>query len=63
MIHEETDNTPDIVKEDPVEEEIIFTLRPTSLSEYIGQEKTVETLRIAIEAALQRKEVLGPYPV
>ena len=58
MIHEETDNTPDIIKEDPVEEEILVTLRPTSLSEYIGQEKAVETLKIAIEAALQRKESL-----
>ncbi len=38
MIHEETDNTPDIIKEDPVEEEILVTLRPTSLSEYIGQD-------------------------
>jgi len=58
MIHEETDNTPDIIKEDPVEEEILVTLRPTSLTEYIGQEKAVETLKIAIEAALLRKESL-----
>jgi len=34
----------------------ILTLRPSQLSDYIGQEEVVETLKIAIEAALQRKE-------
>ncbi len=32
------------------------SLRPKSLKEYIGQTKVVETLAIAIEAALKRKE-------
>ena len=30
----------------------ILTLRPSQLSGYIGQEEVVETLKIAIEAAL-----------
>ncbi len=34
------------------------TLRPTVLSEYIGQEKIKETLRVYIEAAKQREEAL-----
>jgi Holliday junction DNA helicase RuvB len=59
MIHEETNNVPDILKEDRTEdEENNLSLRPKRLSEYIGQEKIVETLRIGIEAALQRKESL-----
>ena len=59
MIHEEADNLPDILKDDgPPDEEIIFSLRPKSLAEYIGQDKVAETLKIAIEAALQRKESL-----
>jgi Holliday junction DNA helicase RuvB len=36
----------------------ILSLRPRVLSEYIGQSAVVETLRIAIEAALKRKEPL-----
>ncbi len=40
------------------EDEQSLSLRPRFLSEYIGQEKVVETLRIAIEAALQRNEPL-----
>lgn len=36
----------------------ILSLRPCLLSEYIGQSAVVETLRIAIEAALKRKEPL-----
>jgi Holliday junction DNA helicase RuvB len=59
VIHEEADNIPDILKSDsPADEEIIFSLRPKSLAEYIGQDKVAETLKIAIEAALQRKESL-----
>ncbi len=59
MIHEEADSIPDILKDSsPQDEEIIFSLRPKSLSEYIGQNKVTETLKIAIEAALQRKESL-----
>jgi Holliday junction DNA helicase RuvB len=34
----------------------ILSLRPETLSEYIGQRDIVETLRIAIEAAAQREE-------
>ena len=59
MIHEETNNIPDILKKDsPLDEEINYSLRPQRLSEYIGQEKVVETLKIAIEAALKRSESL-----
>lgn len=36
----------------------ILSLRPDRLSEYIGQETVVETLKIAIEAALKRGEPL-----
>jgi len=35
-----------------------ISLRPKRLDEYIGQTKVVETLKIAIEAALKRKEPL-----
>ena len=59
MIHEETNNIPDILKkESPLDEEINYSLRPQRLAEYIGQEKVVETLKIAIEAALKRNESL-----
>ena len=59
MIHEEASNIPEILRENSaLDEENIFSLRPKSLPAYIGQEKIVETLRIAIEAALQRKEAL-----
>jgi len=34
----------------------ILSLRPEKFSEYVGQTEVVETLQIAIEAALQRKE-------
>ena len=34
----------------------IISLRPEALADYVGQEKTVETLRIAIEAAQLRRE-------
>jgi Holliday junction DNA helicase RuvB len=33
-----------------------ISLRPKNLREYIGQAEVIETLAIAIEAALQRKE-------
>lgn len=36
----------------------ILSLRPQMLSDYIGQSNVVETLHIAIEAALKRKEPL-----
>ena len=38
------------------EESDILSLRPTQLSEYIGQSEVVESLKIAIEAARQRSE-------
>jgi holliday junction DNA helicase RuvB len=41
----------------PIDQEPeILSLRPESLTEYIGQHKVVETLKIAIEAALKRSE-------
>lgn len=41
----------------PVDQEPeIMSLRPGRLSEYVGQAEIVETLKIAIEAAMQRKE-------
>lgn len=63
MIYEEENKIPDILpdilnEKNPLEEENALNLRPKRLSEYIGQEKIVETLKIAIEAALQRKEPL-----
>lgn len=59
MIHEEGNDFPEILKEESaIDEEISITLRPGRLSEYTGQDKIVETLKIAIEAALQRKEPL-----
>ena len=36
----------------------IISLRPKRLHEYVGQEKVVETLKIAIDAALKRNEPL-----
>lgn len=63
MIYEEENKIPDILpdilkEKSPLDEENNLNLRPKRLSEYIGQEKIVETLKIAIEAALQRKEPL-----
>jgi Holliday junction DNA helicase RuvB len=57
MIYEETNKIPEILEEkSPSDEDNNLTLRPKRLSDYIGQDKIVETLKIAIEAALQRKE-------
>jgi Holliday junction DNA helicase RuvB len=57
VIHEEANNIPEILKENSsLDEDNNITLRPKRLSDYTGQDKIVETLRIAIEAALQRKE-------
>jgi Holliday junction DNA helicase RuvB len=59
VIYEEANKLPDILKEkSPVDEDNNLNLRPKKLSEYIGQDKIVETLKIAIEAALQRQEPL-----
>ncbi len=60
MIHDQTIDAPDLLgQEDRAEgTDAAINLRPRSLSEYIGQDKVVETLRIAIEAALKRGEPL-----
>lgn len=58
MIHEESNQTDMLRDNDPRDEELIFSLRPLRITEYIGQRNIVETLKIAIEAALQRKEAL-----
>jgi len=63
VIYEEKNKIPDILpdildEKSPLDEENNLNLRPKRLPEYIGQEKIVETLKIAIEAALQRKEPL-----
>jgi holliday junction DNA helicase RuvB len=60
MIHDQTIDAPEILKQDegPEDLDTAISLRPRLLSEYIGQEKVVETLRIAIEAALKRAEPL-----
>ena len=43
---------------DDEDREFDTTLRPTSLQEMLGQEKTKKQLRIAIEAAKQRSEAM-----
>ncbi len=61
MINEESIKTSYAAKQDAVQEldeEININLRPKMLSEYVGQDKAVETLKIAIEAALKRNEPL-----
>ncbi len=40
------------------EDDLEFSLRPRSISEYVGQEKAVENLSIFIDAAKMRKEAL-----
>ena len=45
-------NTPPPDEDDP-------NLRPTKLAEMVGQRDVIERLQIAIEAARQRKDVLG----
>lgn len=60
MFDRETDfenriTTPDFSSEDV---DLEFTLRPKTLSEYIGQEKAKENLSIYIEAARKRGEAL-----
>ena len=61
MINEETDvNTLSerMAEDKALDEENNVSLRPSVLSEYVGQDKVVETLKIAVQAALQRKEPL-----
>jgi holliday junction DNA helicase RuvB len=59
MIYEESDTiAAEPVTEEGTGDEETLTLRPRVLSEYIGQEKVVETLRIAVQAAAKRGEPL-----
>jgi Holliday junction DNA helicase RuvB len=58
MIYEESEGFAETRNEETGAEEDFLSLRPRTLSEYIGQKKVVETLRIAIEAALKRGESL-----
>jgi Holliday junction DNA helicase RuvB len=60
MIYDESDGLvgPIDSQAEPDSEEDLLNLRPCSLFEYIGQVKVVETLRIAVEAALKRGECL-----
>ena len=44
--------------EDEAEVQQLITLRPRTLTEYVGQNRIVETLSIAIEAAKRREDVL-----
>ncbi len=57
-----TDETKNVSKnpgeEDVLDEDTRISLRPRLLEEYVGQDKVVETLKIAIEAALERQEPL-----
>jgi len=44
----------------PVDQEPeILSLRPEQLADYVGQSEVVEALKIAIEAAVQRREPMG----
>jgi len=48
-----------LIKDDTdTEKKETISLRPLTLKEYIGQDRVVETLMIAIDAALKRKEPL-----
>ncbi len=59
MIYDESDKLLEKESEEKAADvEDLLNLRPRALSEYVGQEKPVETLRIAIEAALKREESL-----
>jgi len=59
MIEEEKNNFSQLYNEEnPADQESTVSLRPKELDEYIGQEKVVEALKIAIKAALQRQEPL-----
>ncbi len=51
---------PDITQPERLEQEVEFdrTLRPSSLGEFVGQQKIVENLKVFIAAARQRKESL-----
>ena len=44
--------------QEPEDTRVEVSLRPNLLDEYVGQEKVVDNLRLAIRAALQRREAL-----
>jgi Holliday junction DNA helicase RuvB len=50
-------DVPEEAAEEP-EEHLIWSLRPRTLSEYVGQTQVVESLSIAIDAASERQEPL-----
>ena len=57
----ESYNNPDqITSPDKFEEDVLAeqSLRPNSFDDFVGQQKTVENLKVYIEAALQRDEAL-----
>ena len=60
MIQEEDSNISELYKKDEPagDDESVVSLRPGRLAEYVGQNTIVETLQIAIEAALRRGEPL-----
>jgi holliday junction DNA helicase RuvB len=59
MIEEEKSSFSELYeKENLIDQENVVTLRPKELSDYVGQDRVVEALKIAIEAALQRQEPL-----
>jgi Holliday junction DNA helicase RuvB len=58
MIYEEDKNPSDPGAIATEEEATILSLRPRLLGEYVGQDRIVETLKIAIEAAIKRGEPL-----
>lgn len=61
MINEENDVnglSRQLEEDRALDDENSVSLRPSILSEYVGQDKVVETLKIAVQAALQRKEPL-----
>ncbi len=59
MIEEEKNSFSEIYGgESQTDQESSASLRPKELNDYIGQDRVVEALKIAIEAALQRKEPL-----
>ncbi|OGP61864.1 MAG: Holliday junction DNA helicase RuvB [Deltaproteobacteria bacterium RBG_13_49_15] len=58
-VEEDTDEKPDLSSGSCIDsdhEPETMTLRPQRISEYVGQDEIVETLKIAIQAATERKE-------
>ena len=63
MIQEESSDISELYKKDEAAgDESVVTLRPGRLSEYVGQDTIVETLQIAIEAALKRAPAVRNGP-